>query len=150
MLPTQFLANLGKTRGRGDGGRNLGSRALTLPESANGQRATMQPPQGLDATHGGKLFLVSECDSRQRELCWALIVSALTRWGCAAPSPRCCQPSFSQTWEKPGAEGTGVEIWVAGRSPSPKPQTGNAQQRRRRNGLMRHTAASCFPSMRAA
>jgi hypothetical protein len=34
----------------------------------------------------------------------------------------------------------------AERSPSPNPQTGNAQQRRRLNTLMRHTAASCFPS----
>jgi hypothetical protein len=29
----------------------------------------------------------------------------------------------------------------AGRSPSPKPQTGNAQQCSRHKGLMRHTAA---------
>jgi hypothetical protein len=33
----------------------------------------------------------------------------------------------------------------AGRSPSPNPRTGNAQQCRRRKGLMRHTAANCFP-----
>ena len=38
----------------------------------------------------------------------------------------------------------GVEIWVAGRPPSPKPQTANAQQRRRHKALMRHMAASCF------
>jgi hypothetical protein len=40
-------------------------------------------------------------------------------------------------------------IPLAGRSTSPKPQTGNAQQCRRLNALMRHTATSCFPSMRA-
>jgi hypothetical protein len=33
-----------------------------------------------------------------------------------------------------------------GRSPSPNPQTGNAQQRRRSKALMRHTATRCFPS----
>jgi|SRR6516165_2868663 len=31
-----------------------------LPESANRQRATTQPPQRLDATHGGELFPVDE------------------------------------------------------------------------------------------
>ena len=33
----------------------------------------------------------------------------------------------------------------AARSPSPNPQTANAQQRRRHKALMRHTAARCFP-----
>ena len=42
------------------------SRALALPKSANRQRATTQPPQGVDATHGSsELFPVSESVSRQ-------------------------------------------------------------------------------------
>jgi len=36
----------------------------------------------------------------------------------------------------------------AGQSPSSNPQTGNAQQRSLLNALMRHTAVTCFPSMR--
>jgi len=38
----------------------------------------------------------------------------------------------------------------ASHRPSPNPQTANAQQRRRRKALMRHAAASGFPSTRAA
>ena len=68
-----------------------------------------------------------------------------TAAGCF-PSTRCCwRGSLLQTQENPGAEGTGVEILVAVRSPSPKPQTVNAQQCRRLKALMRHTAARCFP-----
>jgi len=37
-------------------------------------------------------------------------------------------------------------IHILDRSPSPNPQTGNAQQRRRHKALMRHTAMRCFPS----
>jgi len=60
---------LRKTRGRQDGGRNLGfSCTVALPESINCQRATMQPPQGLDAKHGGEVFPVNVSSvSRQRE-----------------------------------------------------------------------------------
>jgi hypothetical protein len=90
MLPTQFLANLGKTRAEGTGVEIwVFSRTVALPESANRQRATMQTPQGLDAAHGNELFPVDE--SRRS-------------WRGRGPS----------TQEKPGAERTGVEIWVRG------------------------------------
>ena len=39
-------------------------RTLALPESANGQRATMQTSQRLDATHGGEVFPVAGNESR--------------------------------------------------------------------------------------
>jgi hypothetical protein len=35
------------------------NRTLALPKSANRQRATMQSPQGLDATHDGEMFPVA-------------------------------------------------------------------------------------------
>ena len=35
---------------------------------------------------------------------------------------------------------------LAARSPSPNPQTGNAQQCSRHKALMRHTAGNCFSS----
>jgi len=41
-----------------------------------------------------------------------------------------------------------ASIPIAQRSPSPNPQTADAQQCRRRKGLVRNTAASCFPSVR--
>jgi len=57
------LSQLRRYRGAAQGP----SRTLALPESANRQRATMQTSQGIDATHGGELFPVSECVSCQRE-----------------------------------------------------------------------------------
>jgi hypothetical protein len=38
------------------------------------------------------------------------------------------------------------ELYPAQRSPSPYPQTANAQQCRHFNALMRHTVVTCFPS----
>src|SRR6516225_7363290 len=90
----------------------------------NGQRATMQTPQGFDATHGGELFPIDEsrltsgvsmrastarlcCDTQRR------VVSLVRQGVDALLSPRCCQLSFSATREKLGAEGTGVEILAA-------------------------------------
>jgi hypothetical protein len=101
------LLNSGKPPGVQDGGRNLGSRTLALPESANRQRATMQSPQRLDATHGGELFPVSECVSPL--LCWA---SALTSRGCTAPDRDAANPASRELGKKPGVDGTGVGIWV--------------------------------------
>jgi hypothetical protein len=119
---------LGKNPGADRTGRNLGySLRLRGPKSANRQRATNQTPQGLDAQHGGEVFPVNE--------------------SCAAP--HAAGGASAPSSGKPGTDRTGVEIWVAGRSPSPKPQTGNAQQRRRHKALMRNTVARCFPSPRS-
>jgi hypothetical protein len=40
----------------------LGPRSCTvaLPKSVNCQRATIQPPQGFDAQHGGQVFPVND------------------------------------------------------------------------------------------
>jgi hypothetical protein len=51
--------NSGKPGADGTGVEILASRTVALPKTANRQRATMQTPQGLDATHGGELFPVS-------------------------------------------------------------------------------------------
>ena len=51
------LPQLGVTRGGRDGGRNFGfARGSRSSPAENGQRATMQTPQGLDAQHGGEMF----------------------------------------------------------------------------------------------
>ena len=61
MLPSQLLRNSGKTWGGGDGGRNFGFvRCSRSSPTQNEQRATMQTPQGFDATHGGELFPIDE------------------------------------------------------------------------------------------
>src|SRR6516165_7069424 len=62
------------------------------------------------------------------------------------------KPKIDQRGEHIGGlSGSTSRMWMrcAGRSASPNPQTGNAQQRGRLNALMRHKPASCFQSKRA-
>src|SRR6516165_3795839 len=49
-----------------------------LPESANRQRATMQPPQGLDATHSGEPFPVNESCAAPHA-CWQAVFFKLRK-----------------------------------------------------------------------
>ena len=65
-------------------------------------------------------------------------------------SPRRCQPIFPQLRKNPGGQGRGSKFCFPRARPPRNPQTANAQQRRRRKALMRHTAASCFPSINKA
>src|SRR5262249_51766914 len=74
----------------------------------------MPTPQGVDATRGVEKFSAQVLNDESR--------------------PK------SSTWEKPRPDRTGVEIWVASRPPSRKPQTANAQQCRHHKALMRHAA----------
>jgi hypothetical protein len=84
----------------------------------------MQTPQGLDAQHGGELFPIDETKL-------TVYQAALALQGVARPSPArlCCGtrqgvdalrlpvmlPSqLFVTWEKPGPEGTRVEILARG------------------------------------
>src|SRR6516162_11483384 len=123
MLPAQLLRNLGKTWGRGDGGRNFGfARSSHSSPAANGQRATIQTPQGVDAQHGGELFPI---DESTRSPTLLTLGRAPDRQGFATTHGRvwmrcasrdAAKPA-SATQEKPGAEGTGVEILACPKLP---------------------------------
>ena len=49
-----------KLGAEGTGVEILATRHSRSSPTQNGQRATMQTPQGLDATHGGELFPIDE------------------------------------------------------------------------------------------
>src|SRR6516162_6100552 len=55
------FSQLRKTPGGGDGGRNFGNgwHCRSSP-TQNEEPATLQTPQGFDATHGGELFPIDE------------------------------------------------------------------------------------------
>jgi hypothetical protein len=55
-VPTQLLATQEKRGPRGRGQKFRIRRGSCSSPAANGQPATLQTPQGLDAQHGGELF----------------------------------------------------------------------------------------------
>jgi hypothetical protein len=79
-------------------------RAVALPETANGQRATMQTPQGVDAQHGSELFPVKESCVAPRSL----------PAGVAGLHPRCCQPRSRNSGKTRGGRDGGRNLgWLA-------------------------------------
>src|SRR6516164_5529097 len=142
MLPAQLLRNLGKTWGRGDGGRNFGfARSSHSSPAANGQRATIQTPQGVDAQHGGELFPI---DESTRSPTLLTLGRAPDRQGFATTHGRVWMRCASRDAAKPASRnsgktrggGDGGRNFGLPEAPTPpQQQTGNAQQFRRHKAL---------------